>query len=519
MAIAVAIIYFAVIIIISIFLSRRGAGNAKAFTSANGGLGWLLVTFSFVLMPLGSGHTLSLWETATSSIGASAVWWGVGAGGIFLPIMMLWLGPWVRESRLGTMPEIFEKMFGRGYGSLQAGFQTASWTGIGIAETIGTGTAIYGLTGGNLSLRYCVVIAIILMLLYVLFGGILQLAFLNVINALVLLVGSYVSLGFIGTYLAANYFGWAGIQEIYAGAGGAWEALKDVLLPLREQLGLVDLSPTLITNFNLSNSDVWFNVIIPVVVLHVTAAGVSQAMNTPFFAAKDNHACRKGVFLGSSLNVMTCVPWVVLALVGMVMPTVLAAGDADIGKTVVPLLAIEAMPAPMLGLLMISLMAATLSTGGSILMGNGMVIANDVIKRPWAPNMSDKHYLIVLRICICVMAAMMLIGALNMAVLFPVFIWCFSFGIPLFVLYLCGQIWKISVPAAWITTVVAYAFNIYWTFWTPAWVTGPMALNMYPVCIISLVLGVGLTALLPGTPGLRTKKYAALHPEVVIERT
>ena len=169
MALAVAIIYFVIIIVLSIWYSRKNVKNAEDFTKAGQGMGWLMVTFSFVLVPLGSGHTLSLWQQAAAGInggiGASAVWWAVGAGCIFLPIMMLWLGPWVRESRLGTMPEILEKMFGRGLGSVHAAFQTMTWTGIGISETIATGTAIYGLTGGAIPLRpTCVVIALVLML-------------------------------------------------------------------------------------------------------------------------------------------------------------------------------------------------------------------------------------------------------------------------------------------------------------------------------------------------------------------
>ena len=497
LALAVAIIYFVIIIVLSVWYSRKNVKNAEDFTKAGQGMGWLMVTFSFVLVPLGSGHTLSLWQQAAGGIGASAVWWAVGAGCIFLPIMMLWLGPWVRESRLGTMPEILEKMFGRGFGSMHAAFQTMTWTGIGISETIATGTAIYGLTGGAIPLRpTCVVIALVLMLVYVLFGGVLQMAWLNVINSIVLIGGSYLALGMIGVYLAANLGGWEGVKEIYAAAGNVAKLSN-----------------------GLNNSAVWFEVIIPVVVLHTAAGAVSQCMNNTFFAAKDNQACRKGVFLGAGINVMSCVPWVIMALVGMVVPALLANPALDV-STVVPLLAIEALPAPIVGVLMISLLAACLSTGGSVLMGNGMVIANDVIKRPWKPNMGEKSFMKLLRVCIVIQAIILVVGALLFDVVFPIFIWCFSFGIPVFVVYLCGQVWKVSKPAAWITIVVTYIVNIYWTFWTPAWTVGtPLNLNMYPVTICSIVLGVVLTAILPGTPGLRTKKYAKLHPDEAIVRS
>lgn|GEM_PF-658005 len=539
MALAVALIYFVVIIVISVIQSRKNVKSSDDFTKAGGGMNWLLVTFSFVLVPLGSGHTLSLWQTATSGIGASAVWWAIGAGAIFLPLMMLWFGPWVKDTRLGTMPEIIERMFGRGLGSLHAAFQTMTWTGIGISETIATGTAIFGLTGGNLNKNYCIIIGIVLMLVYVLFGGVLQMAFLNVINSIVLLVGSYTALGFLGIYLAGNAAGWDGagwamIQDIYNNVGTQAEmgltAIRDFLIT-DQGLGIGQyLVGGQLSNFQLGNSALWFEVILPVVVLHTTAGVVSQCMNTPFFAAKDNHACRKGVFLGCGLNIVSCIPWVVMSLVGMALPKVLEAAATnpnvkDATADIVPLLAIEALPAPIVGLMMVSLLAACLSTGGSILMGNGMVIASDVIKRPWKPNMSDKSFMVLLRVCIVIMALILVIGALNMTVVFPVFLWCFSFGIPVFVVYFLGQIWKISRPAAWITILASYVVGIIWTFpdtlgySLPSWATGPLSLNMYVCSIVSVVLGVVLTAILPGTPGLRTKKYQEMHPEFAFERT
>jgi hypothetical protein len=59
-----------------------------------------------------------------------------------------------------------------------------------------------------------------------------------------------------------------------------------------------------------------------------------------------------------------------------------------------------------------------------------------------------------------------------------------------------------NVTAAWITIIVAYAVNFWWTFATPAWagglLGGAFALNMYPVTIVSIILGIILPLVLPG---------------------
>ncbi|MBQ9980771.1 MAG: sodium:solute symporter family protein [Oscillospiraceae bacterium] len=493
MALAIALVYFVALIVIATLYTKRKVKTAQDFRNAGDGMGWALVTFCFVLVPLGSGHTLSLWETAANGQGATAMWWGIGAGAIFLPLMMLWFGPWVRQTRLGSVPAIIEKMFGRDLGAVHACFQTMTWAGIGTAELCAIGTAIYGLSGGAISYRpWCIIIGLILAIFYVFFGGVLQMAWLNVINSIVLIVGSYISLIMVAVWVVANLGGLDAVVEFYnASLGGAH----------------------LLSNMNLDRPDVWLQTIIPVIVLHSTCGAVSQCMNQPFFAAKDDQACRRGVFLGAGMNMMSCVPWVLMACIGVAIASVVARAEAggEVAKLIVPSLALETLPTPIVGLLMISLLSATLSTAGSIFLGNGNVIATDIIKRAWKPNMSDKEHLKWLRVCVLIQAIICGIAALKMDVLFTLFLWCFSFGMPVFVVYFLGMIWKSSKVAAWITIVVSYVVGIIWTFWPPAFMNnilmGIFALNIYMVMAVSIILGVILTAVLPGEPGLRTKKY------------
>lgn len=490
MALVIALVYFVALIMVAALYTRKKVKTASDFANAGKGMSWVLVTFCFVLAPLGSGHTMSLWETATGPIGASALWWSIGAGAIFLPITMLWLGPWARQSGCTTVPQIIEQIFGKKMGWLHACVQTMTWTGIGASEIIATGTAIYGLSGGAIPFQpWCIIIAFLLIVGYVYFGGILQMAWLNVVNSIVMIIGSYTALFMLGGYLAANLGGWGYIKEFYASMDTVGKLVQ----------------------FDLGNQGVWLQVILPVIILHTCAGAVSQCMMQPFFAAKSDQDCRKGVFLGSVINVMSAVPWVCFALVGMAIPVVVASGGSSIGKLVVPLLAAEALPAPIVGLLMVSLLSATLSTGGSIVLGNANVITTDILKGALNPKMSDKRLLVVMKRVIFVAALLCVVPALTVPVVFPVFLWVFSFGIPIFIIYIIGLHFKTCKLAAWITVIAAYVVDLLWTFWPKIGeiVPSPFNMNMYAVTLVSLVLGIVLTAILPGEPSYRKRRAMA----------
>ncbi|MCL6477472.1 MAG: hypothetical protein K6T65_03575 [Peptococcaceae bacterium] len=477
--IIIAVVYFLLLtVVFGIWFTRR-IKVLDDFTRAGQSLSWPLVMFGFTLLPLGAGHTLSLWE-ASAGLGASVLWWSILAGGVFVPLMMLWLGPTIRGLKVQTFPEVMDKIFGKEMGWLHASVNVASWTGIAAAETLASAAAIYGLSGGAIPYApWCVLIAFILIVCYVFFAGVLQMVWMNVVNAIVMIVGSYLAVIMTGVWLAANMGGWTAVGDFYVSAGEAWK------------LEIFNMPPPL-----------WFQVVIPVAVLHICACGVFQGMYQPLLAAKSDADCRKGVFLGSIINVMAAFPWVIMAMVGMAIPAIAKLGP----KLSVPQLAITALPAPIVGLLMISLLSATLSSAGAQILGNANIITHDILKRAINPKMSDRTALALMRVMILVCAVLALIPALTVPIVFPVFLWAFSFGIPVFVIYVIGLKWKISKSAAWLTIGITYLVNFIWTFWTPSWAPGPFALNMYPVTVCSLVLGIILTAILPGEPGLITQR-------------
>lgn len=476
-------LYYAIGYYVLVFLGteiylRGKVNNLEEFQGKNA-LGWVPVALGLTLIPLGSGHTMSLWE-ASAGMGASVLWWAMIVGGVFLPIMMLWLGPWLRHMNVETFPEGLEKLFGVEMRYLQGCTNVFTWSGIAMAETLATAAAIYGLTGGQLAYSpWCILAAFLLILAYVIFGGVLQYSFVSTVNAIVMIIGSYLALFMVGGWITAHAMGWQGVIDFYASNGQMWK------------FGVFKFSTPLL-----------FQMIIPVFVLHVSAAAVNQGTYIPMLAAKTDADCRKGVFAAAGINGISSFPWVIMGLVAMSLPAIAKVGP----KLSVIELALKTLPAPIVGLLMVCLLAATLSTGASVMIGNSTIIVNDVFKRALWPDMSDATRMKLMRPMIIVCGIIACVPAFFVPIIFPVFLWCFSFGIPIFVIYFIGMVWKRSKTAAWITVLVTFAVNMIWTFATPSWATGPWAINMYPVTACSIILGIVTNLILPGEVGWRRSK-------------
>lgn len=484
MILAIAIIYFVIIILGAGLITRKKIKSSGDFTNAGGSLGWAMVTCSFVLIPLGSGHSMSLWEQSVGPLGGSTLWWALAAGAIFLPLMMLWLGPLARRTGLKTFPDITKSLFGRGFSWLHACVSIGSMTGLCAAEMIATGVCIFTLSNGAIPMYpWCILIAFAFFLLYVIFGGLLQMAWINIANSIVLIIGSFA--GLIGVVI------WVGAYYTFGGATGL-----DAVGAYYQSEGLQEaLSQFAI----MGDKSVWFNLIIPATLLHLCAATTSQTHNLPFFAARSDADCRKGVFLAAGINTMSAVPWVGIALIAFAIPSVVAAGGNNLAPMIVPLAALQMLPKPLIGLLMVSLLAATLSTGSSICLGNGQLLANQIFKGALKPNMSDQTLLRTTKICVVACSVICLIPALRLPVIMPVFMWCFMLMIPFFFNYLTAMYFAINKPLAWVSLILSYIVAFVWTF-APPNVPYPFGNILYPMLIVGFVFGMFLPMIIGGQP-------------------
>jgi solute:Na+ symporter, SSS family len=480
-ALVIAVGYFVILSVGTSILLKKKVKSGSDFVTAGGTLAWPLVMAGFVLAPLGSGHTLSLWE-ASADMGASVLWWGILSGGLFVPLFLLWFGPWFRRLNVQTFPEGMGKIFGERIGWLISVIFPAQLIGICIAEVTATAAAFYTLGGGAFPLNpHCILLAVVLTILYIMAAGLMQAAWMNIFNSVMLIAGSFLAVFATSSWLSGRG-GWQGIADFYTKAGTPWK------------LSILNFSP-----------DVLFGMIFPCLILIVFMQSSSQAQNQPVLAARSESDVRRGVFWAAFINSLSTYPWVILALVGMAIPAISAHG----AKLSLPQLALVALPSWMVGLLMIALLSATLSTTGGLTLAASHIIVHDIFKRAINPKMSDAAFLTLTRISILVCAVLVAIPALKLPYIFSIFMWTFSFGIPVFGVYLIGMMWKVNKVAAWITILAAYAANFLWTFAHPSWLPSYMSLNVYPTTFVTFIFGIGLNLILPGEPAFLRQLKAA----------
>lgn len=446
-------------------------GSSKTFFTAKGQLGWLAVMCSFVLAPLGGGHTTSLFESQ-ASMGVAVAWWGILAGGVFVPVFMLWFGPMFRKLKVNTFPQALGKVFGPKIKIFNSSVAPAAWLGITVSELIGTSTAIYTLGGGRLSFApWCIIIAAVLMLIYILLGGMLQASMMNIINAIMLIAGSYIAVVYIGFKYPGGY---DAVADTYAAQG------------LANHTNIFALTPEVI-----------INVAIPVLVLHILSVSSEHAMYQPMLAAKSSYDIRKGAYLGGIINTAACLPWVILGVTG----TSIAAIAAQAPILSVPELALEMMPQVLIGVLMVALLCALLSTASGMILAISHVVTDDIVAPLADKKPGDKGYVGLSRIIIVIVTIAAVIPAIRGTMLITLFFWSFSLSMPIFVCYLIGMTWKINRKAAWINLLVTTGVNFWWTFACPSW-AGMFTLPFWPVAITTCALGIILNLIMPGEPGL-----------------
>lgn len=159
------------------------------------------------------------------------------------------------------------------------------------------------------------------------------------------------------------------------------------------------------------------------------------------------------------------------------------------------------MPQALIGVLMVALMCALLSTGSGMILAISHVVSDDVIGPLVNKKPGDKGYTAMSRIIIVVVTLAAVIPAMKVDSLMVLFFWCFALSMPIFVNYLIGMVWKINVKVAWINLIISTAVNFWWTFACPDW-AGLFTLPFWPVCFVTVGLGIVLNLIVPGEDGL-----------------
>ena len=201
--------------------------------------------------------------------------------------------------------------------------------------------------------------------------------------------------------------------------------------------------------------------VISLTVMYVATFTVGQEAVSRYYAARDGKAAKQGSVLAAIVNfiyafVPTIMGIIVLALINM--GRFNAADFADVGaRYALPVLAMEAMPALICGLLFAGIVSATMSSADSDLLGAGSIFANDIYKILIKPRATDKEVMIVTRVTMALVGvAATLIALFNTSSILTILMFAFTLrAAGSFFPYVLGHYWKGASTAGTIASLIA----------------------------------------------------------------
>lgn len=330
----------------------------------------------------------------------------------------------LRRSGLWTIPEALKKRYG-------AGMELATGLAMMLAvialfggQIIGIGM-IFSSIGESIGLTYRSSIAIAggVLILYTLLGGLYAVAYTDMIQAMIMIVG-------IGLILPGFVF----VQA------GGWEGL----------------SATVGTSFSSGPgpglTPLYF---ISILVIDCCFCMVDPGLWQRAGAARSDGVIRNSMFVATGVYFYWAIVCVLLGVLGVsLVPDVAERfGSTD---AVIPALIVTSLPPVLIGLCLTGLMAVMMSTASVALLISGTTVANDIVA-PLFPGLDQRRLLLAARGTILVIGLLGLGFALFMKGIFDIILLAFAVYVSgVFVPVIAALYWKKATrQGAYVSSVVA----------------------------------------------------------------
>lgn len=464
-----------VIVGLGLWLQRNHSPSSgdDEFALAGRDLPVPVVAVTLALTVLGTAHILGVFEM-TWMMGAVAVWFSL-AHVILLTFVCLGTGIWVRKLGVSTVPQLLSQLFGLETRLLVSCVMAGVLFGILTVEAQGIGIIFATLTDWDIQTG--AIVGGVLGIMYVIFAGMREIGWVNLVNAIVMYIGLIVATIFVAFALPEG--GFDAVGQFYKDSG-------------QESAISIWGTPGLLINFALVN-----------VVAVVFSQSVNQMLLQPAMSAKSENTIKKALWIAAPVNGLFGVFAVVLALAARAQPEFANLPDAP--KIGVTTMLIEYLP-PWLGaLLLASFLAAILSTFAIIALSIATIFTKDIYQSLYKPDATAKQLTMMIRLVILVVASIAIAVASLLPPILAAMIWLFAWLVPVFWLVLSGLWWKRHNGVAVATLLLAWAANAAWSFTSLPALLGVGdggSFNAYVTALVSIIVMLVGNMMVTGQPGI-----------------
>ena len=445
------LVYIAFSLGVGIYFSKRAKSSTEEYFLSGRTLPWWIVGTSMVATTFAADTPLAITEFVRGpGIWQNWFWWNLLMGsllGVFL-FSRLWRRAEVLtdnellEIRYSGKPAAFLRAFKAGYFAILYNFIVMGWVINAMASVMAVML--------NMDKWTAVWICVIIALIYAILSGFWGVVVTDLVQFCIAMFGS-IALAII----AVNHVG--GMETLL-------EKLSGLLGSDAIHENTLKFIPP-VPDANVTTSEFWespfskFMIFISVMWWshHGTDGGgyIIQRMSS---AKNERHALLATLWFNLAHYALRVWPWIIVAVVSIVMFPMIPESYSELGvKAGYPLVMNTLLGPGMKGILIVSFLAAFMSTIDTHLNWGSSYMINDIYKRFFKPNESEVHYVFVGKIFTIILMVLAAFTALKMQSISKAWEFIFSMGAGIgLVLILRWFWWRIN---AW-SEITALATSI-----------------------------------------------------------
>lgn len=434
--VVVIMLYMVLTVFMGLYLSKRKQDKlAKQsnddFLMASKSLGPLVLAATLFAANTGGASTLGVANNVRTQ-GLSSAWYVIAAGvGFFL---VSFIAPYFRRSRSSTVPGIIGKRYGKASHIFTAVTSIAALFMATGAQIIGTGSIISVLAG--IDFRTAAIISTAVVIFYTMLGGYKSVASANILHTIAIVFGMAVAM-----VIIVNRVG--GFDALFAKANEMSAATP----------GSVDL---------LSMGAVGIPTIIGYIAMYCFTFPTGQEIVQAYCSAKDGKSAKTGSIIAALIS---AVYGMIPAVIGLVAVTFIDGFGP--GRNALAEASIAFAPPIVAGIVLASIVAATMSSASGNMIGTATMFTNDIF-RPYINKgvQDEQKEVLISRITMVVIGVVGLIIAIGASNIISVMMAAFALrSAGPFAAFVCGLFYKgVTARAGFISILVGTLVAVIWIF-------------------------------------------------------